>query len=66
MSNLNTPNQQNRRKTIMSLETPTYARNTRRSTLIQRTELPKTPLVLSQEPIVLTRKFKMIMKITCF
>ncbi|KAL7049475.1 hypothetical protein ACKWTF_003711 [Chironomus riparius] len=50
MSNLNTPKQQNRRKTIMSLETPTFVRSTRRSTLIQRTEQPKTPLVLSQEP----------------
>ncbi|XP_070497633.1 uncharacterized protein MCPH1 [Chironomus tepperi] len=50
MINLNTPKQQNRRKTLMSLETPTYVRNTRRSTLIQRTEQSKTPLVLSQEP----------------
>ena len=58
MSNLNTPKQQNRRKTIMSLETPTFVRNTRRSTLIQRTEQPKTPLVLSQEPNVSTRKLK--------
>lgn len=58
MVNLSTPKLQNRRKTTMSLETPTFVRNTRRSTLIQRNEQPKTPLVLSQEPPLSTRKSK--------